>query len=130
LTAMSPELAREQSESADALLAIVRLICEELHALAFDMTELGESLSGEDKATYKLQVFDLFGQRLLAQAQLLHGIEQLFSCPTSDWRGSTEAIIQAVPFHGQRRRLTAALNGQRVDLSDSSAGEGGGPDWF
>jgi hypothetical protein len=133
---MSSERAQGRSESADALLAVLRLICEEVHTLAFDVTGLGETLSADGKPeaagepAYGLQAFDLLGQRLLAQARLLHGIEQLLARPASDWRVSAEAMIQAVPFHAQRQRLAAALKGQRIDLSDIPASDGGGADWF
>jgi hypothetical protein len=133
---MQAEKSHEQSDRVDALLAFLRLICEELQSLAFDIANLGEILSGdgepevEKNPTYELQAFDLLSQRVLAQARLLHGVEHLHSRQTSDWKARADALIQAVPFHAQRQRLAAALEGHQFSAVDANVSGSGGLDLF
>lgn len=127
---MQPEKSNERCDRFDAALALLRTVCDELHCLAYDIAHLGESLTSKDATgsplgmTPELQFFDPFSQRALAQARLLRGIECLLAGKQKDWMADVDALIQAVPFHENRQRLFAAIQGQTFNASNSDLGYG------
>ena len=136
MTAMQPQKAFDQSDRVDALLAVLRSVCTEAHSLAFDIAGLGESLSSgrvaetASEQMQDLQSFDPLSQRALSMARLLHGIERLLSSHTADWKMRAEALIEAVPFHAERERFAAALQGHEIVVLDADASNSEGLDWF
>lgn len=128
--------AHDRVERVDALLAVLRSVCSEAHSLAFDITALGETLSSDrqpkagSELFQDLQSFDPLSQRALAMARLLHGIERLLSSQEADWRTRAEALIQAVPFHAERERLAAALQGREAAVLNTGTNNDEGLDWF
>jgi hypothetical protein len=117
---MQPEMSYSQSDEYAALLALLRTVSDEVYSLACDIISLGESLSLEQGAgsvsrqMRNLQSFDPLGQRAFAQARLLHGIERILVDRAVDWKARVDALIQTVPFHAERQRLSAALQGQEI----------------
>ena len=114
MTTMRPETSRAEFDPQETLLALLRAVCDEVYSLGCDVISLGDTvtngLSAEPgaKQICDLQSFDLIGQRAIAQARLLQGIEQLLSSDEHDHFGRVDALIEAVPFHAERQRLFAA----------------------
>lgn len=114
-------------------LRLLRAVSAEIAALSQDIARLGEALSGEMLAVretgrmHDLQSFDLIAQSAQSHAQLLH--EMIDALSRSDEPRSLESLIQIIPFHGARGRLSAALNGQEPEEHDSETLDGGA-DWF
>jgi hypothetical protein len=107
-----------------ALFALLRAVCDEIHSLGCDIVSLGDVLSGptsdahSTKRTRDLQAFDAIGQRAIAQARLLQGLERMLSGAEIQTGDGIDRLIECVPFHAERCRLFAAFRGQH-------AGEGG-----
>lgn len=114
--------------SQETLLTLMRLVGDEVHALALEIAELGDLLSGGGGAVASLQAFDALSQRAFAQARLLGGLEQALRNPDADWRLRVDALIAAVPFHADRARLRAALH--PAENADAAVAMGGGIEWF
>lgn len=116
-------------------LRLLRGVSSEMAALSQDILRLGEALSGEMLAIrqtgrmYDLQSFDLIAQSAQSHAQLLHELIEAMSrtegCDLSD----LEKLIQIIPFHGVRGRLSAALNGRSLQEGDVNAPDDDA-EWF
>ncbi len=111
---MQPKPSNDRSDDYDALLALLRTVCDEMYSLSCDIVSLGNALSGDHESgktpqIRDIQSFDLIGQRAFAQAGLLQGIEQLLSGHADDWKARVEALIAVVPFYRERERLLAAF---------------------
>lgn len=114
---------REPTFDASSLLDLLKGASQEVHAIAIDVVALGEALSGEAAAaaSFRLQEFDMLGQRILASARLLAAIE-------AGLRGADDAVsdaVEAVPFENIRRRLRA-FGGSGACVAD----EASDMEWF
>lgn len=131
---MKPQHAPERRGDFGTLLALLRLLRDEVNSMARDITRLGEALSCENVSPsgkmQNLQAFDPISQRALAHARILSGIEHMLSGQSSDWRGHIEELIQSVPFHADRKRLQAVLRGQDTTAFDESDGHDEDMDLF
>ena len=131
---MQPQEAYDRRGDFGTLLALLRLLCDEVHSMARDITRLGEALSCENESPSRkmqnLQSFDPISQRALAHARILNGIERMLSGQSADWRGHIEELIQAVPFHADRKRMQAVLRGEDVSAPNESGADDDSLDLF
>src|ERR1700761_9618106 len=98
----------------EAVLSLMRTLCEEMHLLACEIVQLGESLSDEyaEQPAMRmrdLQSFDMISQNAVAQARLLKGVERRLSGLAPPDNPDITALIEAVPFQDVRRRLLASF---------------------
>lgn len=127
---MQPREAYDRRGEFGTLLALLRLLSDEVQSMARDIARLGEALSCENASPshkmQNLQAFDPISQRALSHARILNGIEHMLSGNSADWRAHIEELIQSVPFHADRKRLQAVLRGEDTsafdmdDLADES----------
>jgi len=129
---MQSAVSQKNPEEFDAVLALLRTMYDEAFAIGWDIINLGDELSSEldsirdARHVRDLQSFDLIGQRAIAQARLLQGLERLLSAHTVDYKTCIDALIRDVPFEAERRRLFAALRGQ--EYTDAGPDPVGGDD--
>ena len=131
--------ARNFEDDREALLALLRSVSDELYGLVCEIVRLGESLSADELEGDKnrricdLQSFDLLAQTALAQARLLQGIERGIAGQHDVNANSIQLLIEDVPFHKARQRLSAAFAGEGKSGSgapDLPWDDAGGLDWF
>lgn len=120
----------------DALLALLRSVSDELYSLVCDIVRLGESLSADEvegdrsQRVRDLQAFDLLAQSALAQSRLLQGIEQALAGRSGEGDKSISLLIDDVPFHKVRQRLSTAYAGNEPVEAEPHWDSSGGLDWF
>lgn len=120
----------------EALLALLRSVSDELYSLVCDIVRLGESLSSDEvdgdknQRVRDLQAFDLLAQSALAQSRLLQGIERALAGRGEDGGKSISLLIDDVPFHKVRQRLSTAYAGNKPVAAEPHWNNSGGLDWF
>jgi hypothetical protein len=135
---MSQPAADGREVNHDALLALLRSVSDELYALVCEIVRLGESLSADELEGDKnrricdLQSFDLLAQTALAQARLLQGIECGLAGRPDCSSQNIRLLIDDVPFHKARQRLTTAFSGANNEPTPPELPweDAGGLDWF
>ena len=128
----------QQSQPAqpeEAVLSLMRTLCEEMHLLACEIVQLGETLSEEyaEQPTMRmrdLQSFDMISQNAVAQARLLKGVERRLSGLTTPGDPDITALIEAVPFLDVRRRLLASFHGPDAVGASPASAPAGDADWL
>ena len=132
---MSKPAVKPHANEQEALLVLLRSIADEIYALVCDMVRLGESLSAEENPDTAsrlrdLQSFDLLTQSALSQARLLQALECSLSKKCDDGIETVAKLIEEVPFHKVRQRLSAAFHENKASPAEPHWVEGGGLDWF
>ncbi len=123
------------AEPDEAALSLMRTLCEEMHLLACEIVQLGESLSEEyaeqpGMRMRDLQSFDMISQNAVAQARLLKGLERRLSGITAADEPDIDALIEAVPFLEVRRRLLAAYRGPEAVCASPASAPADDADWL
>lgn len=122
-------------DTRDQALRLLRAVSGEMAALSQDIVRLGEALSGEMLAIKKtgrmhdLQSFDLIAQSAQSHAELLHKLIDAMSETDECEPSFLASLIELIPFHGVRGRLTAALEG-KTSHHEVSASPSDDADWF
>ncbi|MFN4339486.1 hypothetical protein [Parvibaculum sp.] len=126
-------------KSLDEMSGIVNLLAAvsaEVATIAREIAFLGDRLVVEAAAEAvrpqpDMQMIDLIGQNAEAQARLLDEIVNSLRSSGDAGFEPLRRVISSVPFHGARRRLSAALEGETIEplaeLSDAGEQE---TDWF
>ena len=136
---MNQPATKKRENDNEALLALLRSVSDELYGLVCEIVRLGESLSADElegdqnRRICDLQSFDLLAQTALAQARLLQGIERGIAGRHDVNARGIQLLIDDVPFHKARQRLTAAFEGgaeTKADAPDLPWDDAGGLDWF
>jgi hypothetical protein len=125
----------EPADSREQAFRLLRAVSVEMAALSQDIVRLGEALSGEMVAIRQsggmqdLQSFDLIAQSAQSHAQLLHELIDTMSHNGECEPSRLEALIQIIPFHGVRGRLSAAIKGLTMHGIEVAAPDNDA-DWF
>lgn len=123
------------TDTREQALRLLRAVSAEMAALSQDIVRLGEALSDEMVAIKKtgrmhdLQSFDLIAQSAQSHAELLHKLIDAMSETDECEPSFLASLIDLIPFHGVRDRLTAALEG-RASHRDEPELPGDDADWF
>ncbi|MBX3509158.1 MAG: hypothetical protein KF714_10265 [Parvibaculum sp.] len=139
MSSCSEAAKRSTLKSLDEMGGIVNLlaaISAEVATIAREIAFLGDRLVVEATAEAvrpqpDMQMIDLIGQNAEAQARLLDEIVNSLRSSGDAGFEPLRRVISSVPFHGARRRLYAALEGETIEplaeLSDAGEQE---TDWF
>lgn len=139
MSSCSEAAKRSTLKSLDEMGGIVNLlaaISAEVATIAREIAFLGDRLVVEAAAEAAcpqpdMQMIDLIGQNAEAQARLLDEIVNSLRSSGDAGFEPLRRVISSVPFHGARRRLYAALEGETIEplaeLSDAGEQE---TDWF
>lgn len=118
-----------------AVVPVMIAASEEVHLLAIQITELGETLSQNcgtsmsPSLCQQLQSFDTLSQRAIAYARLLRGVAQLLAGEVEDEQDYIRSLVEAIPFERDRQRLAYAA-GLTTDMPEPHAYCSGDPEWL
>ncbi len=123
------------TDTRDRTLRLLRAVSTEMSDLSQDIVRLGEALSSEILAIkqtgrlHDLQSFDLIAQSAQSHAELLHKLIDTMAHAEECEPSRLESLIEIIPFHVVRGRLSAALKGQAAQARTADVPDDGA-DWF
>lgn len=121
------ETSHPDNDADNRLFRLLDAMASEISVWGKEIFHLGDRLieaiatGGQNDRIREMQHFDVIGQGVLANAGLLKELARRMAAKHTLTNDDIDTLVDSIPFHAIRERLSAALDNRAVDVETIGA---------